>query len=154
MTHYASVAELEAAIGAPPETSDWMTIDQNRINQFADATNDHQWIHVDAERAAAGPFGTTIAHGFLTLSLISDLLFGITTVEGSPMVINYGLDKVRFLGVVPVNSRVRATSQITAVSSVAQGVRVESTVTIELEGAERPALVAESIALFVLEPSN
>jgi acyl dehydratase len=151
MTHYASVAELEAAIGAPAETSDWMTIDQNRINQFADATDDHQWIHVDAERAAAGPFGTTIAHGFLTLSLISDLLFGITTVEGSPMVINYGLDKVRFLGVVPVNSRIRASSQITAVSSAAQGVRVESTVTIELEGSERPALVAESIALFVLE---
>ena len=151
MTHYASVEELEAAIGAPPETSDWMTIDQNRINQFADATDDHQWIHVDPVRAAAGPFGTTIAHGFLTLSLISDLLFGITTVEGSPMVINYGLDKVRFLGVVPVDSRIRARSQITAVSSAAQGVRVESTVTIELEGAERPALVAESIALFVLE---
>jgi acyl dehydratase len=151
MTHYASVAELETAVGAPAETSDWITIDQNRINQFADATDDHQWIHVDPERAAAGPFGTTIAHGFLTLSLISDLLFGITTVEGSPMVINYGLDKVRFLGVVPVNSRIRASSQITAVSSAAQGVRVESTVTIELEGAERPALVAESIALFVLE---
>ena len=151
MTHYASIAELETAIGAPAEASDWMTIDQNRINQFADATDDHQWIHVDPERAAAGPFGTTIAHGFLTLSLISDLLFGITTVEGSPMVINYGLDRVRFLGVVPVNSRIRASSLITAVSSVAQGVRVESTLTIELEGSERPALVAESIALFVLE---
>ena len=151
MTHYDSVAALEAAVGAPAATSDWMTIDQDRINQFADATDDHQWIHVDPERAAAGPFGTTIAHGFLTLSLISDLLFGITTVEGSPMVINYGLDKVRFLGVVPVNSRIRARSQMTAVSSVAQGVRVESTVTVELEGSERPALVAESIALFVLE---
>lgn len=154
MTHYASIADLETAIGAPAETSDWMTIDQNRIDQFADATNDHQWIHVDPERAAAGPFGKTIAHGFLTLSLISDLLFGITTVEGSPMVINYGLDKVRFLGVVPVDSRIRASSQITAVSSAAQGVRVESTVTIELEGSERPALVAESIALFVLESSS
>jgi acyl dehydratase len=151
MTHYSSVADLEAAIGAPAETSDWMTIDQNRINQFADATNDHQWIHVDPERAAAGPFGTTIAHGFLTLSLISDLLFGITTVEGSPMVINYGLDRVRFLGVIPAGSRIRASSQITAVTRVAQGVRVESTVTIELEGSEKPALVAESIALFVLE---
>jgi acyl dehydratase len=151
MTHYTSVADLEAAIGAPPETSDWMTIDQHRIDQFADATDDHQWIHVDLERAAAGPFGTTIAHGFLTLSLISDLLFGITTIEGSPMVINYGLDRVRFLGIVPVNSRIRASSQITAVTPAAQGVRVNSTVTIELEGTEKPALVAESIALFVLE---
>jgi acyl dehydratase len=151
MTHYSSVAELEAAIGAPAETSDWLTIDQHRIDQFADATNDHQWIHVDAARAADGPFGTTIAHGFLTLSLISDLLFGITTVEGSPMVINYGLNKVRFLGVVTVNSRIRASSQITGVMTAAQGVRVESTVTIELEGSDKPALVAESIALFVLE---
>jgi acyl dehydratase len=151
MTHYASIAELEAAIGAPAETSDWMAIDQHRIDQFADATDDHQWIHVDPERAAAGPYGKTIAHGFLTLSLISNLLFGITTIEGSPMVINYGLDKVRFLGVVPVGSRIRASSQITAVTPAAQGVRVESTVTIELEGSGRPALVAESIALFILE---
>jgi acyl dehydratase len=151
LTHYASIAELEAAVGAPAQTSQWMTIDQHRIDQFADATGDHQWIHVDPERAARGPFGTTIAHGFLTLSLISDLLFGATTVEGSPMVINYGLDRVRFLGVVPVNSRIRASSQITAVAPAARGVRVNSTVTIELEGSEKPALVAESIALFVLE---
>jgi len=151
MTQYRSVADLEAAIGAPAEVSDWITIDQHRIDQFADATDDHQWIHVDPERAAAGPFGTTIAHGFLTLSLISDLLFGITTIEGSPMVINYGLDKVRFLGVVPVNSRLRASSQLTAVTPAAQGVKVNSTVTIELEGAEKPAMVAESIALFILE---
>jgi acyl dehydratase len=151
MTHYASIAELEAAIGAAPESSDWMTIDQARIDEFAKATGDDQWIHVDPERAAQGPFGTTIAHGFLTLSLISHLLFGLTTVEGSPMVINYGLDRVRFLGVVPVNSRVRAHVQLTAVAPVAQGVRVSSTVTIEIEGVEKPALVAESIALFVLD---
>ena len=151
MTHYASIAELEAAIGAPPEFSDWMLIDQNRINLFADATSDHQWIHVDPERAAAGPFGKTIAHGYLTLSLISELLFGLTTVEGSPMVINYGLDRVRFLAVVPVDSRVRAAAQLTAVTPVAQGVRLNTTVTIEIEGSEKPALVAETIALFVLE---
>jgi acyl dehydratase len=151
VTRYASVGDLEAAIGGPAQTSDWMTIDQNRIDQFAEATDDHQWIHVDPERAASGPFGTTIAHGFLTLSLISHLLDGITTIEGSPMTINYGLDKVRFLGVVPVNSRVRASVQLTAVVPAAQGVRVHSTVTVELEGAEKPALVAESIALFVLE---
>jgi acyl dehydratase len=151
MTHYASIAELEAAVGAPPEFSDWMLIDQNRINLFADATSDHQWIHVDPERAAAGPFGKTIAHGYLTLSLISELLFGLTTVEGSPMVINYGLDRVRFLAVVPVDSRVRAAAQLTAVTPVAQGVRLNTTVTIEIEGSEKPALVAETIALFVLE---
>jgi acyl dehydratase len=128
-----------------------MSIDQARIDEFAKATGDDQWIHVDPERAAEGPFGTTIAHGFLTLSLISHLLFGLTTVEGSPMVINYGLDRVRFLGVVPVNSRVRAHVQLTAVAPAAQGVRVSSTVTIEIEGVEKPALIAESIALFVLD---
>ena len=151
MTNYSSVAELEAAIGGAPETSEWVTIDQERIDQFAAATGDHQWIHVDPVRAANGPYGTTIAHGFMTLSLISHLLFGITTVEGSPMVINYGLDRVRFLGVVPVGSRIRAHSQLTTVTPVAQGLRVGSTVTIEIEGADKPALVAESIALFVLE---
>jgi acyl dehydratase len=151
MTHYASVAELEAAIGAPAELSDWMLIDQDRINLFADATSDHQWIHVDPERAAAGPFGTTIAHGYLTLSLISELLFGLTTLEGSPMIINYGLDRVRFLAVVPVDSRVRAAAQLSAVTPVAQGVRVHTTVTIEIEGVDKPALVAETIAIFVLE---
>jgi acyl dehydratase len=151
VTHYGSVAELEAAIGAPAELSDWMLIDQERINLFADATSDHQWIHVDPERAAGGPFGTTIAHGYLTLSLISELLFGLTTVEGSPMVINYGLDRVRFLAVVPVNSRVRAAAQLTAVTPVAQGVRLNTTVTIEIEGADKPALVAETIAIFVLD---
>ena len=151
MTHYASVAELEAAIGAPAELSDWMLIDQNRINLFADATSDHQWIHVDVERAANGPFGRTIAHGYLTLSLISELLFGLTTLEGSPMIINYGLDRVRFLAVVPVDSRVRASAQLTAVTPVAQGVRVNTTVTIEIEGSDKPALVAETIAIFVLE---
>jgi acyl dehydratase len=151
VTHYGSVAELEAAIGAPAELSDWMLIDQERINLFADATSDHQWIHVDPERAAGGSFGTTIAHGYLTLSLISELLFGLTTVEGSPMVINYGLDRVRFLAVVPVNSRVRAAAQLTAVTPVAQGVRLNTTVTIEIEGVDKPALVAETIAIFVLE---
>ncbi|HEY2643936.1 MAG TPA: MaoC family dehydratase [Galbitalea sp.] len=150
MTHYGSVAELEAAVGAPAQTSDWMTIDQDRINGFADATGDHQWIHVDPERAAAGPFGTTIAHGYLTLSMVSELMFGLTTLEGSPMVINYGLDKVRFLSVVPVDSRIRASAQISGVALAPQGVRVSTTVTVEIEGIEKPALIAETIALFIL----
>jgi acyl dehydratase len=151
MTHYASVAELEAAVGSPAQTSSWTTIDQERINQFADATGDHQWIHVDPARAATGPFGRTIAHGYLTLSLISELLFGLTTLEGSPMVINYGLDRVRFLSVVPVGSRIRAHAQISVVTPAPQGVRVATTVTVEIEGVDKPALIAETIALFVLE---
>ena len=143
-------SDLPSFVGKEVGVSDWLQITQERVNQFADATGDHQWIHVDVERATR-EIGGPIAHGFLTLSLVSDLLFGLTTVEGSPMVINYGLDKVRFLGVVPVNSRVRAKSQITAVTRAAQGVRVNSTVTIELEGSAKPALVAESIALFILD---
>jgi acyl dehydratase len=151
MTHYASVAELEAAIGGPAQASDWMTIDQQRINEFADATGDHQWIHVDPARAAAGPFGTTIAHGYLTLSMISELMFGLTTVEGSPMVINYGLDRVRFLSVVPVDSRIRVSAQLSSVALAPQGVRVSTSVTVEIEGVDKPALIAETIALFILE---
>ncbi len=151
MTHYASVADLESAVGGPAETSDWMVIDQSRIDTFADATGDHQWIHVDAARAATGPFGTTIAHGYLTLSILSVLLFGLVTLEGSPMIINYGLDRVRFPTVVPVDSRVRAHAQVVNVDAAPQGVRVHLLVTIEIEGTEKPALVAESIALFVLE---
>jgi acyl dehydratase len=151
MTHYASVAELEAAVGAPAESSDWVQISQERIDRFADATGDHQWIHVDPEKAAAGPFGTTIAHGYLTLSMVSELLFGLTTVEGSPMVINYGLDRVRFLSVVPVDSRIRASVQLSSVTPATQGVRLGSTVTVEIEGSDKPALVAETIALFILQ---
>jgi acyl dehydratase len=148
MTHYASVAELQAAIGSPAQTSDWATVDQHRINEFAEATGDNQWIHTDPERAAKGPFGETIAHGFLTLSMTSRLMWGITTLEGSPMVINYGLDRVRFIGIVPVNSRLRVSVQLSAVVPVTQGVRVHSSVTMEREGSEKPVMVADSIALF------
>jgi acyl dehydratase len=151
VTHYASVAELVAAVGGPAQTSDWAAIDQERIDRFADATGDHQWIHVDPERAAAGPYGTTIAHGFLTLSMIPDLLFGLTTLEGSPMVINYGLERVRFLSPVPVGSRIRAHATLASVAPASQGVRVNTSITVEIEGHDKPALVAESIALFVLE---
>ena len=151
MTHYASIAELESAVGAPAQTSSWLTITQERINQFADATNDHQWIHVDEERAAAGPYGSTIAHGYLTMSLISGMLFELLTVEGNPTVINYGHDRVRFLNVVRVNSRVRASLQLNSVTPVESGVRVNSTVTLEIEGESKPAFVAETIALFLFD---
>jgi acyl dehydratase len=151
VTRYASIAELQAAVEALPQTSSWLTITQERIDQFADATDDHQWIHVDVKRAAAGPYGSTIAHGYLTLSLISGLLFELLTVEGNPTVINYGLDRVRFLNVVRVNSRVRASLQLTSVTPIESGARVNSTVTLEIEGESKPAFVAETIALFLFE---
>ncbi len=149
MTYYASVADLEAAVDGPEELSEWRTITQERITLFAEATGDHQWIHTDPERAAVGPFGGTIAHGYLTLSMISEMLMGIVTLEGVPMVINYGLDRVRFLSVVPVGSRIRASAHLSAVARTPQGVRVSTTVTMEIEGYPKPAMIAESIALFV-----
>ncbi|MGL3148793.1 MaoC family dehydratase [Microbacterium sp. A82] len=130
-------------------TGDWFTIDQERIQAFADATEDWQWIHLDAERAASGPFGATIAHGYLTLSLLPRLTDGLLQVSGASMVVNYGLDKVRFLQPVTADSRVRAMTEITAADGGAQGWRVSARTTIEIEGSERPALVAETIALFI-----
>ncbi|ROS78425.1 MaoC family dehydratase [Cellulomonas sp. PhB143] len=130
-------------------TGDWFRIDQARIAAFADATEDHQWIHLDAERAAAGPFGATIAHGYLTLSLLPRLTRGLLDVGGTAMIVNYGLDEVRFLQPVVAGSRVRATSELTSVDDTARGVRAGVTVTVEIDGTERPALVARTIALLV-----
>ncbi|MCC3277656.1 MULTISPECIES: MaoC family dehydratase [unclassified Arthrobacter] len=150
MAHFGSVAELSAAEGHV-ETSDWITIDQERINMFADATDDHQWIHVDPERAADGPFGSTIAHGYLSLALLPALASGRFRVDGMVMGVNYGLDRVRFPHPVPVGSRVRARSEIASVEQVDRGVRVKLLVTVEIEGVDKPAAVAESISLYVLE---
>jgi len=143
MRVFNGVDELRAAKGEELEPTDWLTIDQDRVNQFADATDDHQWIHVDVEKAKAGPFGTTIAHGFLTLSLLPDLLSRIYKVEGVQMGINYGLNKVRFINPLPVGSRVRGKAEITDITDVTGGVQVSTTMTVEIEGAEKPALVAE-----------
>lgn len=143
-----SPATLTDAIGQAA-TGDWFTIDQDRIDAFAEATEDRQWIHVDTERAASGPFGATIAHGYLTLSLIPRLTEGLVEVGGAAMAINYGLDRVRFLQPVTAGSRVRASSTITSAEHSPQGTRAGMTVTIEIEGESRPALVADSIALFV-----
>ncbi|MEL7975167.1 MaoC family dehydratase [Isoptericola sp. F-RaC21] len=145
-----SPAALADAVGQKA-TGEWFTIDQERIDAFADATADHQWIHVDPQRAASGPFGTTIAHGFLTLSLLPRLASSLVEVGGVAMAMNYGLDKVRFLAPVPVGSRVRATTELTGAETVAQGVRAASTVTVEIEGGDKPALVAQSLALYVPE---
>jgi len=143
-----SPAGLAAAMGASA-TGEWFRIDQARIDAFAEATEDRQWIHVDPARAASGPFGAPIAHGYLTLSLLPYLTEGLLEVGGTAMVVNYGLDRVRFLQPVPAGARVRATSEITAAEQTAQGWRVGMRTTVELEGAEGPALVADTLALFV-----
>ncbi|MGW7314808.1 MaoC family dehydratase [Streptomyces sp. NPDC054865] len=145
---FTSAEELRAGIGEPLGPSGWLEVDQKRIDLFADATGDHQWIHVDPERAASGPFGSTIAHGYLTLSLLPSLVPQIMLVEGMRMGINYGVDKVRFPAPVPVGSRLRATALITSVSEVGEGVQVAATVTVEREGAEKPVCVAESVSRY------
>ena len=145
-----SPAALADAVGSTA-TGDWFAIDQQRIQAFADATEDWQWIHLDADRAASGPFGATIAHGYLTLSLLPRLTAGLLSVDGTAMVVNYGLDKVRFLQPVTVDSRVRAVTEVASAEPSPQGYRVGLRTTIELEGSERPALVADTVALFVPE---
>ena len=139
---------VKAKAGQEWGRSDWLQVTQDRIDQFADATDDHQWIHVDAERAKKGPFGTTIAHGFLTLSLIPGLAGSLVKVEGVRMGINYGLNKVRFPSPVRVGSRVRAVSKNVSVDDVEGGVQVVNQVTIEIEGQEKPACVAETVSRF------
>jgi acyl dehydratase len=124
-------------------TSAWMTVDQQRITAFADATEDHQWIHVDPQRAAAGPFGTTIAHGFLTLSVLPYLIFQTYQVEGAAMTINYGLNKVRFPAPVPVGSRVRAEVMLAEASEVSGGLQLVVRATMQIDGVEKPGCVAD-----------
>ena len=138
--------ELESLAGEALGSSEWMEINQERINTFADATGDHQWIHVDVEKATKA-LGAPIAHGFLTLSLIPFLGAQVMRVEGVTRGINYGLDKVRFTNMVPVNSKVRATQKLLSVEPKAGGKQLKSEVTIEIEGQERPACVAETITI-------
>jgi acyl dehydratase len=150
MRTFESVDELVAAKGEELGSSEWVTISQDEVNLFADATGDHQWIHVDAEKAAKGPFGTTIVHGFMTLALLPRLMHQIFAVNGIKMGINYGLNKVRFPSPVPVGSKVRATSTLTDTQDVGQGtVQVTVTTAIEIDGAAKPACVAESILRYV-----
>ncbi len=145
--------KLMAMVGEDLGTSDWFTIDQDRINGFADVTLDHQFIHVDEEKAKATPFGTTIAHGYLSMSLISRFLgeCGIAP-EGTAMAINYGSDKVRFLQPVTVNSRVRGHGKLLEVSEKAPGqFLVKTGVTVEIESQDKPALVAEILSLYFIQ---
>jgi len=136
------IEELQAKVGTEVGVGDWHTVTQEQIDQFAEATHDHQWIHVDAQRAAAGPFGTTIAHGFLTLSMLVALAPQVE-VPGAKMGINYGLDRVRFTAPVPVGSRIRARSVLHDVREVTGGIQTTVEVTVEIEGAEKPALIAQ-----------
>ncbi|GAA2262105.1 MaoC family dehydratase [Streptomyces ruber] len=146
---FTSADELKAAVGEQLGHSDWLEIDQQRVDLFADATGDHQWIHVDPERAAAGPFGGTIAHGYLTLSLLPLLVPQVFRVEGVRLGVNYGSNKVRFPAPVPVGSRLRATAVLTEVTAVSDGgVQVTAAVTVEREGGAKPVCVAEAVTRY------
>jgi len=149
-TVFKTPADLKAAIGQHLGYSDWLAIAQERINQFADATGDHQWIHVDPERAKNGPFGACIAHGYLTLSLVNMFLPQIVQVHGIKMGVNYGADRVRFPAPVPVGSRIRGGGELVNVEEVKGGaVQVTIRVTVEIEGKDRPACVVDTISRFV-----
>ncbi len=150
MTVFSSIHALREAAGADLGYSDWILVDQDRVNLFADATGDHQWIHVDQERAAQGPFKGTIAHGYLTLSLVVPLMAELFQVEGVRMGINYGVNKVRFPAPLPVGSRVRAHGQVLSVDEVEGGVQAVNRVTVEREGGDKPVCVAETVVRMYL----
>ena len=145
-TTFNGVAELRDAVGRHLGYSEWIRIDQERVNLFAEATGDHQWIHVDPERAKAGPFGAPIAHGYLTLSLSNYFLPQILDVQGISMGVNYGSDKVRFPAPVKVGDRIRAGAELAAATDVLGGVQTTVDITIEIEGSAKPACVIESLS--------
>lgn len=151
MRKYMNVADIVADEGLAVGISDWIVIDQERIDLFARATQDFQWIHVDAARSAAGPYGSTIAHGYLTLSLIPALAATVFEFATQSPALNYGLNRVRFLSPVTVESRVRAHVSMVAAQTVAQGLQITMAYRIEIEGIERPACIAETIFL-ILQP--
>ena len=146
---YDGITGFEAVVGKHLGYSDWHTVTQQEIDLFAEATGDHQWIHVDAEKAAAGPYGKTIAHGYLTLSLVPILVKQIYRVTGLSMQVNYGSDKLRFPAPVPVDSRIRAGAELIRIDRDDRGGRATVRVTVEVEGSERPACVVDTIAAMV-----
>ncbi|MDH4656873.1 MULTISPECIES: MaoC family dehydratase [unclassified Pseudomonas] len=146
MKSYETLAELQGLVGEVVGTSDWVTIDQTRIDTFAEATGDHQWIHVDPERAAKGPFGKPIAHGFLTLSLLPTFMTNAFELRNVKMGVNYGLNKVRFVQPVPVDSRLRGHFKVQSWEPLeGNGAQITYEMTVEIEGAAKPACVAETI---------
>lgn len=149
MKTFNGLDELAAAEGTSLGPTEWLEITQDRVNLFADATDDHQWIHVDPEKAAQGPFGGTIAHGLLTLSLLPHFSHQLYTVGNIGMAINYGYNKVRFINPVKVGARLRARGEISKVDRLDGAVQAMTTITVEIEGADKPAAVAESIVRFI-----
>jgi len=149
MRIFTSVKELPDAVGEHFGYSEWLTVTQERVNQFADATGDHQWIHVDPERARQGPFGGPIAHGYLTLSLVSVLMRDIYRVDGLAMAINYGTDRVRFPAPLPVGASVRAGGELLSVRETPQGYQIVVRMTVEAQGIEKPVCVADAVVILV-----
>ncbi|WP_108413301.1 MaoC family dehydratase [Limnohabitans sp. Jir72] len=146
MKTFQTLAELAACVGQDVATTEWVEITQQQVNQFAEATGDHQWIHVDVERAKQGPFGAPIAHGFLTLSLLPQFFDKTVEVSETRMGVNYGLNKVRFMAPVPVGSRLRGHLHLHSATPIEGGLQVQWNVTIEREGSDKPVCVAESLA--------
>jgi acyl dehydratase len=146
MKIFEKISDLQSLVGQELGVSEWMTVTQERINKFADATGDHQWIHLDAERAKEGPFGTTIAHGFLTLSLLPEMTDSAFRVTETKMGVNYGLNKVRFPSPVPVNSRLRGRFKLIEYIPLEGGAQMTVECTMEREGSTKPVCVAESLA--------
>lgn len=149
MTVFADFTALRAAVGSEIGVSDWIEIGQDRIDGFAAATGDHQWVHVDPDRAAAGPFGGTIAHGFLTLALLAPISQQLMSVTSARMAINYGLDKVRFPAPVPVGSRVRGTVVLAEVTEVTGGVQAARDITLVADGVAKPVCVARHLVRYL-----
>jgi acyl dehydratase len=146
---FSGLDEFVAAQGSQLGPTDWLEVTQERVNLFADATGDHQWIHVDPERAANGPFGGTIAHGLLTLSLLPHFTHQLYTVDNIAMAINYGYNKVRFIAPVRVGSKIRARAEIAKVDQLDGAVQATVPVTVEIEGSDKPAAVVESVVRFI-----
>ncbi len=149
MRTFTTLEEISGALGEELGSSDWLTVEQERVDAFADATGDHQWIHVDVERAAAGPFRGTIAHGYLTLALIPMLGTQVFRLETPGAKLNYGVNKVRFPAPVPVGSRIRAHARVVDVAAVPAGTQVTFGWTIEIEDSPKPGCVAETVVLLL-----
>ncbi|MBB2914828.1 acyl dehydratase [Streptosporangium becharense] len=149
MRIFADITELKAAVGERFGPTDWREVTQEQVNLFAHATGDHQWIHVDVEKAKQGPFGTTVAHGYLSLSLLPSFMGELLKVGGLAMGINYGLDKVRFPAPVLVGSRVRAGAELVDLKETSSGYLANIRMTVEIEGQTKPACVAETLSLYI-----
>ena len=146
MRSFDKLSDLQAMVGQHVAVSDWITIDQQRIDLFADATGDHQWIHVDPARAAAGPFGATVAHGFLTLSLLPEMGISAFELRDARMGVNYGLNRVRFPAPVPVGSRLRGHFKLLSYEAIEGGAQLTMEITMEREGSAKPVCIAESVS--------